>query len=132
MTKKKSGKCSSESTIAALAQADHPRYLGDPTIIDGLLRPLFKAALDDCTAYLDGRLTIDEASASEKALAGTLADVLLGQDERYGVMGHWNGGGALSAFLRRQLDIKTADDHQAVVEALLALFAAPACILAVH
>lgn len=120
MLKRKSDKCSSESTIAVLSQAYHPLYLGDPPVIEGLLRPYVQLAADQIGATIARQQGIDDASEHIETASAKLATILLGEDEHYRGVGQWNTGGVLPAFLRAQYSIEGDPDDRETLRLVLA------------
>lgn len=79
--------------MAAFANAARPNYLGDPTVVRGLV---------DAFVDLSVRSARDETLADELAAsAATLGRIFAGEVEGYTAIGPWNGPGQLGEAIER-------------------------------
>lgn len=104
----------------AKASSDTP-YLGDPKVIDGLVRSLISGSAQRNGQVIDGELSRDDAIAAEKAAVTRLANILAGNDADYETVGDWNPHG-LAAAIRKHMSASlnssaANDDYSAVLQA---------------
>ncbi|MGN6666602.1 MAG: hypothetical protein ACTHKH_06475, partial [Trinickia sp.] len=95
----------------ALAKANSEKpYLGDPRVIDALVRHFVAGACWRVGAAADGEITREEAVAEDKIALLSLADILAGRNDAYETIGDWNPCG-LTAYIRKQLGDRIAAEH---------------------
>ena len=86
----------------ALEQATKPNYLGDPQVIERLLRNYVHTCLLRLEQMSDNRL---EAAKMDMADAYKIADILLGKDEDYPPVLAWNKPGIIDRWLVDQTQV---------------------------
>lgn len=96
-----------DTTILAYEDPDgtDKPYLGDPAVIDGLVRGYVMGIWDRAVAAAEGTTTGEAAAAVDQVQAQAFMKVIAGRDPRYVAMGGWNANqvGGLRACARKRL-----------------------------
>lgn len=96
-------------------------YLGDPKVVDGLVRHFFSGVVTRYGHVADGDLDGVTAAAQDRAECERLGRIFAGHDQDYVAVGDWNGAGLADA-LRADMDDRMSgeaelDDLAAITEA---------------
>ena len=92
-----SAKPSSSGLHVALAKANSGKpYLGDPRVIDSLVRQFVGGACRRIGEVADDGTAREDAVAADKAALFALADILAGKHDSYETIGNWNPCGLAS------------------------------------
>jgi len=104
-------KSNTSGFATALEQAAKPNYLGDPAVVEGLLR---QYAMECVARLVDGKERL-EAAKIDWAEAAKLADILLGKSPEYPSMAGWNKPGIIDRWLVDQTQVlgDTAEERVA-------------------
>jgi hypothetical protein len=81
-------------------------YLGDPAVVDRLVRDFVGGVWNRTTEVSEGTLGRPEGIAANEAAAKAFMEVIAGRDPAYVPMGGWNANetGGLKSFIRRNLE----------------------------
>ncbi len=90
--------------VACMKAATTPNYLGDPSVVQGLLEPYFQAVLDEHVALHSGE-GLREATQRTMDLNRNLARIFSGEDPEYQIIGTWNTAGSLGALAVQSLGL---------------------------
>jgi hypothetical protein len=100
-------KPSRETTILAHLdpEAAGKPYLGDPAVVDRLVRGYVMGLWDTTVAVSTGQMPKDQATAANQAAAQAFMTVIAGCDPAYVPLGGWNANetGGLKSFIRKAL-----------------------------
>lgn len=96
-------------------------YLGDPKVVDGIVRHFFSGVVSRYGHVADGDLSPQDASAQDRAECERLGRIFAGADPDYVAVGDWNGSGLADSF-RADMDDRLSgdaelDDLAAITEA---------------
>lgn len=110
--------------LASLQAATDGRpYLGDPAVIERMLRHFASEVLTRYDEVGHGVLTPNDAASADHSACLTLAGILCGKDEAYAPVREWTGK-PLADHLRQRMDRDLQpddDDVQLVAQALAVL-----------
>jgi hypothetical protein len=97
-------------------------YLGDPEVVDGLVRELVSGVMQRAGAVADGAMEQGAAVAGDTAAITQMANILAGKVEAYETVGDWNPHGLGNAIREVLADAITeqaaTDDDEAVLQAV--------------
>ena len=100
-----------QSQMGVFTAGNRP-YLGDPTVVYGVLRDLIDVVLEEPEDHADDLEETDEpydrAAAIESAIDDA-TETLCGQDDDYAPMGKWNTGDGLGNWIRGHMNKVPAD-----------------------
>lgn len=96
------------------------RYLGDPRVVETLVRHFFAGILTRYSHVADGSMAASDASAADRADCERMGRIFAGLDPDFTSVGDWNGAGLADAF-RVDMDERLSgeaelDDLAAITE----------------
>jgi hypothetical protein len=97
-------------------------YLGDPAVVESIVRHFIAGVVTRYGHVSDGDMAGADAAAADRAECERLGRVFAGQDDDYVAVGDWNGAGLADA-LRADMDERMSgdaelDDLAAITEGL--------------
>jgi hypothetical protein len=98
-------------------------YLGDPQVVDKILRHVAREGVNCRAAIRKNILTAQDANLIDEKETTNAAAILLGRNRRYAIDSNWNIPGVIDAFIAKELEIE-AKGPESIVAAGLCKFLA--------
>jgi hypothetical protein len=96
MPAKKNKQLDSARMVAALAPTTAENYLGDPAVVEWLLRNYSNQCIQRRAGMMDKRV---ESATMDVADAAKIADILLGKNPDYAPIKNWNKAGVIDRWM---------------------------------
>src|ERR1039458_673848 len=96
MPAKKNKQLDSARMVAALAPTTAENYLGDPAVVEWLLRNYSNQRIQRRAGMMDKRV---ESATMDVADAAKIADILLGKNPDYAPIKNWNKAGVIDRWM---------------------------------
>ena len=94
-------------------------YLGDPQVVERILRTIARESVNCRGAVAQGILTQEDAARIDEKEAGNLARALLGRERRYATDANWHVPGVIDGFVRDELKLQVRGAEDILVAGIL-------------